>query len=123
LAADTPDELLAQLCADLRLLWTQAGGPSLRRLADRTGLGKSQVGAILAGEVRSPPDWDVVRALVVSFHGYAGEHGRLADLSLRTGVDEHWRPRYAVLEHAFRAHPCRPRPCRPRPCRPRSRRI
>src|SRR5690349_18116977 len=74
-AADTPEELLAQLCADLRLLWRQAGGPSLRRLADRTGLGKSQVGAILAGEVRSPPDWDVVRALVVSFDGYAGERG------------------------------------------------
>ncbi len=107
LAADTPDELLAQLCADLRLLWTQAGGPSLRRLADRTGLGKSQVGAILAGEVRSPPDWDVVRALVVSFHGYAGEHGRLANLSLRTGIDEYWRPRYAVLEHAFQGHPRR----------------
>jgi tetratricopeptide (TPR) repeat protein len=107
LAADTPDELLARLCADLRLLWTQAGGPSLRRLADRTGLGKSQVGAILAGEVRSPPDWDVVRALVASFHGYAAEHGRLANLSLRTGVDEHWRPRYAVLEHAFREHPRR----------------
>ncbi|PZG20114.1 hypothetical protein C1I95_10180 [Micromonospora craterilacus] len=107
--ADDPDELLRTLCADLRLLWTQAGGPSLRALGTRIGLGKSQVGAILNGTVRRPPDWDVVRGLVESFHDYALAHDRLSRLSLRTGVDETWRPRYAVLEYAFRENRPRPR--------------
>ncbi|MGY0234383.1 ATP-binding protein [Longispora urticae] len=94
-------ELLASLCADLRLLRTQAGGPGLRDLARRAGLGKSQVGAILAGRVRRPPDWRVVAALVEGVRAHAVEHGRTARLSLRTGVEEYWRPRYALLEHAF----------------------
>ena len=57
--ADTRDELLRQLCADLRLMWHQAGGPSVRTLSGRIGLGKSQLGAILNGDVRTLPDWDV----------------------------------------------------------------
>ncbi|SDY41338.1 Predicted ATPase [Micromonospora pattaloongensis] len=99
--ADDPDELLRHFCADLRLLWTQAQGPSLRVVSARVGLGKSQVGAILNGTVRRPPDWDVVRRLVQCFHDHARAHHRLSQLSLRTGVEETWRPRYAMLEYAF----------------------
>ncbi len=40
-------DLLVSLCADLRLLWTEAGGPSLRVLERQLSLSKSQVGAIL----------------------------------------------------------------------------
>jgi len=100
-AAQRGHELLQQFCADLRLLRTQAGGPSLRQLSGEVHRGKSQVGAILNGEIREPPDWDVVRALLESIRRYAQDEGRLANLSVRTAIDEFWRPRYAVLEHAF----------------------
>lgn len=97
-----PEDLLQQLSNDLRLLWTQAGGPSLRTLAAQVGLGKSQVSAIVNGRIRRPPDWDVVKNMIDSIRRYAADHGRQAELSLRTGVNEYWRPRYTVLEHAFR---------------------
>src|SRR5262245_4773967 len=99
--AGAAQDLLALLCADLRLLWRQAGGPSLRELGTRLRLSKSQVGALLNGDVRRLPDWQLVRGLVECFHQHAAEHGRLDKLSLRTAVEEYWRPRYAVLEHAF----------------------
>jgi len=112
-AADGRDHLLLQFCADLRLLWTQADGPSLRVLGAQVGLGKSQLGAILGGQVRRPPDWDTVRKLVDSFRAYAQAHDRWARVSLRTDLDGFWRPRHMMLEHAFR----QPRP--PRPARRR----
>jgi len=43
-AGGAADELLARVCDDLRRLRTEAGGPSLRTLADKVGLGKSQLG-------------------------------------------------------------------------------
>ncbi|HWO59319.1 MAG TPA: hypothetical protein VNO31_04715 [Umezawaea sp.] len=93
------NELLDQLCGDLRLMWRQAGGPSLRALAGRVGLGKSQIGAILTGAIRRPPAWDTVRGLVESFRANADEYG--ATLSVPTGVSEFWKPRHTVLEYAF----------------------
>jgi tetratricopeptide (TPR) repeat protein len=100
-AGESAQELLSQLCADLRLLWSQAGGPSLRELEVRLDVSKSQLGAILNGQVRRLPDWAVVSGLVTTIHTYAVDRGRLDRLSLRTGLDEYWRPRYAVLDHAF----------------------
>jgi tetratricopeptide (TPR) repeat protein len=93
--------LLGRLCADLRLLRVQAGGPSLRRLAVRLGLGKSQVSVILNGRIRKLPDWTVVKGLVDGCRQYAVEHGRLGQLSLATGVEEYWRPRYTLVEYAL----------------------
>jgi tetratricopeptide (TPR) repeat protein len=98
---DAARELLGQLCADLRLMWVQAGGPTLRALSSRVEVGKSQVGNILTGQIRQPPDWRVVSGLVTSFLRYAEEHGRVGQLSVSTAVEEFWRPRYAVVEHAF----------------------
>jgi tetratricopeptide (TPR) repeat protein len=97
----SPERLLLQFCGDLRLLWQQAGGPSLRTLGQRVRLGKSQVGAILNGRIRELPDWRVVKALVDSFREYAKDQGRLSALSVTTGVEEYWRPRYAALEYAL----------------------
>lgn len=94
-------ELLDQLCGDLRLMWRQAGGPSLRSLAGRVGLSKSQIGAILTGAIRRPPAWGTVRGLVESFLAYADEYGAAATLSVPTGVSEFWKPRHTVLEYAF----------------------
>jgi tetratricopeptide (TPR) repeat protein len=94
-------ELLGQLCGDLQLLHEQAGGPSLRRLADRVPLGKSQLGAILKGQVREPPDWRVIRAVVENIIRYAEEHERGPRLSLPTGVEDFWRHQHAIVEHAF----------------------
>jgi len=101
MATDAPQQLLNRMCSDLRLLWTQAGGPTLRILSARVGLGKSQVGNILNGRIRQPPDWQVINDLIASFVSYAREHGRAGRISLSIGVEEFWRPRFAVVEHAF----------------------
>lgn len=92
---------LEQLCLDLRQLRLQAGGPSLRDLAGRVGISKSQLGSILSGQVRRLPDWDVVKGLVEAVRKYSADHGRLSQVSLTMGVEEFWRPRYAAVEHAF----------------------
>jgi tetratricopeptide (TPR) repeat protein len=99
--ADVPQELLRQMCADLRDLWTQAGGPALRPLSEQVQLSKSQVGNILNGQIRRPPEWAVVQGLIGSFVHHAREHGREHRLSLSTGIGEYWRPRYSMIEHAF----------------------
>ncbi len=98
----TPSDLLQQLCSDLRQIWREAGGPTLRTLSAQVPLSKSQIGAIFNGKIRQPPDWDVVKGLVVSIHQYARDHGRTKHVTMRTGVEEFWRPRHTVLEYAFR---------------------
>ncbi|GIH26145.1 hypothetical protein Aph01nite_44550 [Acrocarpospora phusangensis] len=100
-AVDDAQDLLGRLCADLRLLRVQAGGPSLRGLAVRLGLSKSQLGVILNGRIRKLPDWTVVKGLVDGCRQYAQDHGRLGQLSLATGVEEYWRPRYSLVEYAL----------------------
>ncbi|GIJ47766.1 hypothetical protein Val02_46520 [Virgisporangium aliadipatigenens] len=101
--APSAQELLASLCTDLRQLRAQAGGPSLRVMAGRLGLGKSQLSAILNGQIRRPPDWQVVAGLVECIREHAVDNSRTERLSLRTGLAEHWRPRFTVLEYAFSA--------------------
>ena len=88
------DELLRQFCDDLHMMWRQAGGPSLRILGGRVGLSKSQVGAILAGQIRRPPNWDVVRVLISAIREHAENHDRVRHVSLRAGLEEFWKPRY-----------------------------
>jgi tetratricopeptide (TPR) repeat protein len=99
--SDAAQQLLQQLCEDLRLLWSQAGGPTLRALAGRVNLSKSQVSNILNGRLRQPPDWQVVTAMVTSFARYAQEHGRTPYLSVSTAIEGFWRSRYTVVEHAY----------------------
>lgn len=94
-------ERLQQFCRHLRLLWTQAGGPTLRVLSERIGMSKSQLGAILNGKVQRLPDWKVVRGLVENARQYAHDHNRTANISFRTEVEEYWKPRYRVLELAL----------------------
>ncbi|WP_158224110.1 NB-ARC domain-containing protein [Micromonospora wenchangensis] len=65
------------------------------------GISKSQLGSILSGQVRRLPDWDVVKGLVEAVRKYSVDRGRLGQLSLTTGVEEFWRPRYTAVEHAF----------------------
>ena len=121
---EASQDLLQQLCADLRLLWIEAGGPTLRVLSGRVRLSKSQVGNILNGRIRQPPEWDVVSALVTCFVRYAHDRGRATYLSVSTGIDEFWRPRHAVVEHAFRPMPRGGRPApAPRPGRPAPERV
>ncbi|GIH20462.1 NB-ARC domain-containing protein [Rugosimonospora africana] len=102
IVGDAAEELLQQFCRDLRLFWEQAGGPSLRVLSGRVGLGKSQVGAILGGEVRRLPDWAVVRALIGCCHEYARAHRRLQYVTVGVGVVEFWRPRYSAVDNTLR---------------------
>ncbi|GAA1640970.1 BTAD domain-containing putative transcriptional regulator [Saccharothrix algeriensis] len=98
-AGDVAPQLLARLCDDLRQLREQAGGPSLRQLAAEVGLGKSQLGAILAGRIGRLPDWRVIRALVAGCLVHARETGRAAQVSREFGVEEFWRRRHTVVEH------------------------
>lgn len=98
-ASTAADELLAQLCDDLRRLREEANGPSLRALAAEVGLGKSQIGAILNGQVERLPDWDVIHRLVLSVQRHAQDQGRSASLSHRFGIEEYWRRRYSAVEH------------------------
>lgn len=100
MSADHDRHTLRQLCDDLRLLRLQAGGPSLRALATQLRLGKSQVGSILNGRISQLPDWDVVRAIVDGCLQFARDHGRLNQLSVPTGIEQFWRPRYALMEYA-----------------------
>ncbi len=93
-------EELAALCRDLRRLWEQAGGPSVRRLAEKVGLGKTQISVILSGGIRRPPDWYVVRGIVEAVYKHAHDHGRQQELTIRAGADEYWRPRHAAVERA-----------------------
>jgi hypothetical protein len=95
-----PSDILDTLCHDLRRLREQAGGPSLREVALHIGLGKSQVCAILNGNIRRPPDWRVVRGLVEICYRHARERGRWPQLSINAGLDEYWRLRFALVEHA-----------------------
>ncbi|MEV4706138.1 tetratricopeptide repeat protein [Actinoplanes sp. NPDC049316] len=101
MSADDGRLLLRQLCEDLRLLRFRAGGPSLRSLAARLRLGKSQIGSILNGKIGQLPDWDVVRGIVDACRQYAQDQGRLDQLSLATGIEQVWRPRYAMVEYAL----------------------
>lgn len=126
--ADDGRLLLRQLCADLRLLRSQAGGPSLRSLAVRVRLGKSQVNSIVNGRIGRLPDWEVVRGVVDSCRQYAQDHGRLDRLSVATGIEEFWRPRYALVDYALQQaatrrppaswHPPAPAPAPPPAARP-----
>jgi tetratricopeptide (TPR) repeat protein len=101
LSAHGARELLTQFCGDLRLLRAEAGGPSLRVLGDRLQVSKSQLGAVLNGQIKELPDWRVVRGLVECVVRYAHERGRANRLSLPTGLDQFWSRRYAMVEHAF----------------------
>ncbi|WP_203899710.1 ATP-binding protein [Virgisporangium aliadipatigenens] len=83
------------------MLRDQAGGPSLRVLAQQVGLGKSQIGAILGGQVRTPPQWPLVRRMVEVCYAHAHQRHRTERLSWRGGLDEYWRPRHTLIEHAF----------------------
>ena len=103
MAADPAQQLLQQLCYDLNALRDQAGGPTLRGLSSRLSLSKSQIGAILNGRIQQLPHWEIVRGVVESCHQFAHHHKRADMLSVPTGVDEYWRPRYAAVDHALRA--------------------
>jgi tetratricopeptide (TPR) repeat protein len=56
----------------------------------------------------------VVRGLVEALYRYAREHDREHRLAIRSGVEEYWRPRYAVVEHAADRRPSRPDTAVPR---------
>jgi hypothetical protein len=77
-------------------------------LERRLELGKSQLGAILSGRIRRPPDWQVIAGLVKEIGEHAAAVGRADRLSMPTSITEYWRPRFAVLEHAFSQSTPRP---------------
>jgi tetratricopeptide (TPR) repeat protein len=76
---------VGEFCAALRRLRADSGA-DIAVLARQLGVSRTQLYAVLAGEVRRPPDWDrVVRPLVEACTG--GDQAALA----------WWRRRHAVL--------------------------
>jgi tetratricopeptide (TPR) repeat protein len=81
-ASDSP---VAEFCAELRQL-RLASGIDMATLARRLSISRTQLYAILGGEIMRPPDWDkVVEPLVAACTG--GDRQVLA----------RWRRRHAVL--------------------------
>src|SRR2546423_6025119 len=101
----TGDDVLVQLCRDLRLLQAQAGGPSVRDLAATVGLGKSQVSAILSGRIRRPPDWRVEGGLVGALSPDARGRDQGHPLSRPSGPEEVLWARDAGVDRAAHRGP------------------
>jgi tetratricopeptide (TPR) repeat protein/transcriptional regulator with XRE-family HTH domain len=86
---------LVRFCARLKRLQEAAGltQTSLAVAADRS---TSQMSAILNGQIKKRPEWDVVRKVVDACLAHAEETGRLVPPDLRD--EEDWRRRYFDLE-------------------------
>ena len=87
---------LALLCARLKRLQI-AAGIKQTSLVSATHLGKSQMSAILNGNIKRPPDWDVIATVVRACLEHAGKTGRPVPPDLRDEDD--WRRRFGDLEH------------------------
>jgi tetratricopeptide (TPR) repeat protein/transcriptional regulator with XRE-family HTH domain len=86
---------LALFCARLKRLQEAAGltQTSLAAAADRS---TSQMSAILNGQIKKRPDWEVMRKVVSACLAHAKEAGRPVPPDLRD--EEDWRRRYFDLE-------------------------
>ena len=89
------DGPLPAFCARLKRL-QQASGLTQNALARHAGLGKSQMSAILNGEIKRLPGWDVVQQVVHVCMEYAAKTGRQLPLDLCEERD--WQRRYGDLE-------------------------
>jgi transcriptional regulator with XRE-family HTH domain len=92
---DAVSGLLQTFCARLKRL-QQASGLTQVALAGYAGLGKSQMSAILNGDVKELPDWDVIYAAVHACLDHASKRGRKLPPDLSDEKD--WRRRYSDLE-------------------------
>ncbi|GGT05164.1 hypothetical protein GCM10010271_04030 [Streptomyces kurssanovii] len=91
-------QLIEAFCA--RLKQTVSRSPlSQADLAGRLGLAQASLSALLNGHRKSPPDWDVVRAVVTACHEAADEPSTAANRQ-RHLADElaNWRRRHSELE-------------------------
>jgi macro domain-containing protein len=89
---------LRKFCGDLRQLRVDAGIPVGELLEMRVqppiGLKRSQIYAVLAGRVTTPPRWEFVRVFVETCTGRA--HLRHRPLSVSTDL-EYWRKEHEKL--------------------------
>jgi transcriptional regulator with XRE-family HTH domain len=98
---------LSLFCARLKRL-QQAAGLTQASLAAVAGLSTSQMSAILNGDIKNLPDWDVVNKVVRACLSHAEQPGKTLTLAkdLRDedekGNKEIWRRRYGDLEQDFR---------------------
>ncbi|GAB6899305.1 macro domain-containing protein [Kineosporia succinea] len=88
---------LREFCRRLATLHREAGGPSVDSLSrnPQVPLKRSQIYAVLRGEVSEVPSWEFVSALVSACREFAGLKGRALSLSTSPGL---WRSEYTRLE-------------------------
>ncbi|MFI5888595.1 tetratricopeptide repeat protein [Actinoplanes sp. NPDC051513] len=95
-------EALRSFCSRLRRLRLEAGGPSIDSLARNPAIprGRSQLYAVLNGEVKEPPQWDFVRPYVETCVTYARQHGNVMSLPVDPA---RWRAELNTLVEIFDA--------------------
>ena len=98
--AGTTVGLLPLFCRRLARL-QKAAGLTQTSLAAAAKLGTSQMSAILNGDIKQLPDWNVVRKVVDTCLAHAKEAGKFVPPDLRDKVD--WRRRYEDLEQDLEA--------------------
>jgi tetratricopeptide (TPR) repeat protein/transcriptional regulator with XRE-family HTH domain len=94
-SAAQPLSPLQAFCVRLKRLQAASGLTQIT-LANRMGVSKARISAILNGKIKRLPDWNVVQALVKECLDHAVRTGGVIPSDLR--VDTDWRRRYANVE-------------------------
>jgi transcriptional regulator with XRE-family HTH domain len=96
---------LLLFCARLKRLQQAAGLKQATLAVAVGGLSTSQMSAILNGDIKRLPDWDVVDRLVRACLAHAERAGKSLPMDLRDEDEEgnrgNWRRRYRYLEEDF----------------------
>lgn len=90
------DGALRDFCTRLKRLQVMSGMPQAA-LASHAHLGKSQMSAILNGDIRRTPDWTIIQAVVRACLIHAEENGVI--LPPDVGDELAWKRRHADLEY------------------------
>ena len=93
---------LRQFCSDLKQLHVEVGGESLSALSaalgNVAGSSRSNLSDVLSGKIKTPPSWELVRALLEHFASSAQRFRRRTAISTS---EEVWRGKFSIVEGLF----------------------